>query len=170
MLMPQKLLKYLTTLAVCVLLLLITLLIFVNGIKIFCRSQADQTYTCGVQVMFLDRFPTVHRNIPHIVDVAISDDGCTDGCAYRTEFITSDGKLVAVHEVHTDYGSVATQTDEMKRLLHSGKPSFEYHIQPTWWILFLLVGLFLIYVVPLTLADGADAVREFFAQQGQLPS
>jgi hypothetical protein len=103
------------------------------------------------------------------VDVDIFDDGCSDGCSYRAEFITSNGKQIPVNEVYTDYNPVSKRVNDLKSQMNSGESSFEYKIEPLWWLVYLLGGLFLMEVVILTLTIGAGAVREYFANRDKLP-
>ena len=168
--MLKKLFIYFAALAGSVLFFLIFVLVFVNSTEITCVQQPDQTYTCQRQTYLLVKLPSFHKEIAHIVDATVVDDGCSEGCAYRTEFITSDGSQVALNEVYTDYSPVSIQTNEIKSLLHGGRASFEYNIQPPWWVLFLIVGLFLMDIVILTLTLGLGAVKDYFAQRDQLPS
>jgi hypothetical protein len=164
----KKLLIYLAAMFGSVVFLLVFVLVFVNSTDIACQRQADQTYTCQRQTLLLGRFPTFKRETTQIVDVDIFDDGCSDGCGYRAEFILSSGDQVAVNEVYTDYSPVSIQTMEMKRLLHSGQSSFEYNIKPAWWVLYLLGGLFVMDILILTLTLGLGALREIFVYRTEL--
>lgn len=168
--MLKKLLIYLAALAGSVLFFLLFTLIFMNGIQIRCSRQADQTYDCQHQTLLLGRFPTFSKEIDHVVDVTIVDDGCSDGCSYRTEFVTSDGRQVPLNEVYTDRNPVSIQTNDLKSLLHSGQDNFDYEVPPLWWVLYLLIGLFLMDIIILTLTLGLGAVKDYFAQRDQLPS
>ena len=168
--MLKKLLIYLAALAGSVLFFLLFTLIFMNGIQIHCDRQADQTYDCQHQTLLLGRFPTFSKEIDHVVDATLVDDGCSDGCSYRTEFITSDGRQVPLNEVYTDRNPVSIQTNDLKSLLHSGQDNFDYEVPPLWWVLYLLIGLFLMDIIILTLTLGLGAVKDYFAQRDQLPS
>lgn len=168
--MLKKLFIYFAALAGSVLFFLIFVLVFVNSTEITCVQQPDQTYTCQRQTYLLGEFPTFNKEITHIVDATLVDDGCSDGCSYRTEFITSDGRQVPLNEVYTDRNPVSIQTNDLKSLLHSGQDRFDYEVPPLWWVLYLLIGLFLMDIVILTLTLGLGAVKDYFAQRDQLPS
>jgi hypothetical protein len=140
-------------------------LLFLNGTEIACTRQADGTFTCHLQTLLLGRFPIFGREVTDIEDVDIFDDGCFEGCSYRAEFITSDGGRVAVNEVYTDHNPVLKRVTDLKSLMQSGQSSFEYVIEPLWWVLFLLGGLFLLEAVILTLTMGAGAVRGYLANR-----
>ena len=148
---------------------LIFVLVFLNGTEIACSRQADETFTCNTKALLLGRFPMFEREITQIVDVDIFDNGCSDGCSYRAEFITSDGGQVPVNEVYTDYDPVSTQVNDLKSRIGSGNASFEYKIEPIWWVMYLLGGLFLMEAVILTSTMGAGVVREYIASRDQLP-
>ena len=168
--MLKKLLIYLVALAGSVLFFLLFTLIFMNGIQIHCDRQADQTYDCQHQTLLLGRFPTFSKQIDHVVNVRTASDGCSDGCSYRTEFVTSDGRQVPLNEVYTDRNPVSIQTDALNNLLRSGQDSFDYEVPPLWWVLYLLIGLFLMDIIILTLTLGLGAVKDYFAQRDQIPS
>lgn len=168
--MLKKLFIYFAALAGSVLFFLIFVLVFVNSTEITCVQQPDQTYTCQRQTYLLGEFPTFNKEITHIVDATLVDDGCSDGCSYRTEFITSDGRQVPLNEVYTDRNPVSIQTNDLKSLLHSGQDRFDYEVPPLWWVLYLLIGLFLMDIIILTLTLGLGAVKDYFAQRDQLPS
>ena len=143
-------------------------LIFLNATVIACTRQADDTYTCNLQTLVLGRFPAFGREVADIVDVDIFDDGCFEGCSYRAEIITSAGGRVAVTEVYTDYNPVQKRVTELKSLLNGGQSSFEYNIEPLWWVAYLLGGLFLIEALVLTVTMGAGALRGYLANRDRL--
>jgi hypothetical protein len=167
--MLKKIFLYFAILFGSLFFFLIFVLVFLNGTEIACSRQADQTFTCNTKTLLLNKFPMFEREIKQIVDVNIFDDGCSDGCSYRAEFITSDGKQIPVNEVYTDYKPVSIRVNELKDRMNSGDSSFEYKIEPLWWVLFLLGGLFLMEAVILTLTMGVSAVREYIASRDQLP-
>lgn len=167
--MLKKLFLYFAIMMGSLFFFLIFVLVFLNATEIRCTRQADETFTCNTQTLLLGRFPIFEREITRIVDVDIFDDGCSDGCSYRAEFITSDGGQVPVNEVYTDYNPVSIQVKELKSRIGSGNASFEYTIEPIWWVMYLLGGLFVMEAVILTLTMGAGAVREYLASRDQLP-
>ena len=116
----------------------------------------------------LGRFPAFGKEVTDIVDVDIFDDGCFEGCSYRAEFITSNGGRVAVNEVYTDYNPVSKRVNDLKSLIKSGQPSFEYNIEPLWWVAYLLGGLFLIEALVLTMTMGVRAVRGYLANRDRI--
>src|SRR5262245_19598190 len=163
--MLAKLLTYFAILIGSACFFLVFALIFLNGTEIRCEQQADEAFTCTTQTLLLGRFPVFGREVTDIVDVDIFDDGCFESCSYRAEFITSNGERVAVNEVYTDYNPVQKRVAELKSLLGSGQSSFEYRIEPLWWVAFLLGGLFLIEAIVLTITMGAGAVRGYLANR-----
>lgn|GEM_PF-1576733 len=167
--MLKKLFLYFAILIGSLFFFLIFVLVFLNGTEIACNRQADRTFTCHTKTLLLNKYPIFERDVTQIVDVDIFDDGCSDGCSYRAEFITADGGQVPVNEVYTDYNLVSKRVDELKGRLNSGDSSFEYKIEPLWWVLYLLAGLFLMEAVILTLTMGVSAVREYMATRDQLP-
>ena len=167
--MLKRLFLYFALLFGSLLFFLLFVLIFLNSTEIACSRQADASFTCHTQTLVLDRFPMFQREITQIVDVDLFDDGCSDGCSYRAEFITSDGGHVAVNEVYTDYKPVSKRVNDLKSRMSSGEASFEYKIEPLWWVLYLLGGLFLMEVVILTATMGIGAVRDYMANRDKLP-
>ena len=166
--MWKKLIIFFAILASSACFFLIFVLIFLNSTEIGCNRQADGSFTCTTRTLLLGKFPLFGREITQIVDVDIFDDGCSDGCGYRAEFITSDGRQVPVNEVYTDYNPVSSRVNDLKRRMNSGESSFEYTIEPLWWVLYLLGGLFLMEAIILTLTMGAGAVREYLANRDTL--
>ncbi len=114
--------------------------------------------------------PRSQREITHIVDVNIFDDGCPDDCAYRPEFITSDRKQIPIDEVYTNYYTVLERVTNLRRQMNSRESNFEYKIEPQWWILFFLVGFLLVEALLLTRALLLDLARERFANRESLKS
>ena len=167
--MLKRLFLYFALLAGSLFFFLIFVLIFLNSTEIACSRQADGSFTCHTRTLVLDRFPMFERDITQIVDVDLFDDGCSDGCSYRAEFITADGGHVAVNEVYTDYNPVSKRVNDLKSRMNSGDSSFEYKIEPLWWVLYLLGGLFLMEVVILTATMGAGVVRDYVANRDTLP-
>ena len=166
--MWKKLAIYFAILASSACFFLIFVLIFLNSTEIGCSRQIDGTFTCNTKTLLFGQYPMFGREITQIVDVDIFDDGCSDGCSYRAEFITSDGRQVPVNEVYTDYNPVVKRVDDLKSQMNSGESSFAYTIEPFWWVLYLLGGLFLIEAIILTLTMGAGAVREYLANRDSL--
>lgn len=167
--MLKRLLLYFAILSGSLCFALIFALVFLNGTEIACHKQADGTFTCNTKTLLLGRFPIFGREITDVVDVGIFDDGCVDGCSYRAEFITADGQQVPINEVYTDRGPVSRRVNDLKELMDSGDSSFEYKIQPLWWVAFLVGGLFLMEAVIVTLTMGVGAVREYFANRDKIP-
>ena len=166
--MLKKLLIYIAILASSACFFLIFVLIFLHATEISCNKLADGTFTCNTKTLLLGKFPIFGRHVTQVVDVDIFSDGCSDGCSYRAEFITSDGSHVAVNEVYTDRNPVAKRVNDLKSHMNSGEASFEYKIEPLWWVLFLLGGLFLMEAVILTLTMGVGAVRDYMANRDTL--
>lgn len=167
--MLKRLFLYFAIMSGSLFFFLIFVLVFLNGTEIACNRQGDGTFTCNTKTLLLGKYPVFGREITQIVGVDIFDDGCSDGCAYRAEFLTSDGGRVAVNEVYTDYNPVSKRVNDLKSRMTSGDSSFEYKIEPLWWVLYLVGGLFLMEAVILTLTMGAGAIREYIASRDQLP-
>jgi hypothetical protein len=166
--MWKKLIIYFAVLASSACFFLVFVLIFLNSTEIECSRQADGTFTCNTRTLLFGLYPMFGRETPQIVDVDIFDDGCSDGCSYRAEFITTDGRQVPVNEVYTDHNPVAKRVDDLKSRMDSGESSFEYTVEPMWWLLYLFAGLFLMEAVILTLTMGRGAVREYLANRDTL--
>ena len=148
----------------------IFVLVFMNGTAVTCTRMENETYTCYAQTMLLGKFPTFIRHIEQITGVETFNDGCSDGCSYRTEFILTDGTTVPLTEVYSDEGPVLKQTNELNSLLKSGRSNFEYYREPIWWVAYLLGGLFILEFFILTFSMGISAVRDYFLNRDQLPS
>ena len=168
--MWKKLIIYLAILTSSACFFLVFVLIFSNGTQIACSRQGDGTFTCSTKTLLLGKFPTFGREVSQIADVDIFDDGCSDGCGYRAEFITSDGRRVPVNEVYTDHNPVVKRVNDLKRQMNSGQSSFVYEIEPLWWVLYLVGGLFLMEAIIITLTLGVGAVREYVAKRDTLQS
>ncbi len=166
--MWKKLILYFAILASSVCFFVVFVFIFINSTEIGCSKQLDGTFICTTRTLLLGKFSTSEREINQVMDVNLFDDGCSDGCSYRAEFITSDGSRVPINTVYTDHNPVAKRVDDLKRQMNSGEASFEYKIKPSWWVLYLLAGLFLMEAVILTLSMGSGAVREYLANRDTL--
>jgi hypothetical protein len=161
----NKLLLYFLLLSSSVVFFAVFAVIFLNGTAVQCTQQADDTYTCSLQTLMLGAIPTFEREVTRVVDAEKFDDGCFEGCSYRTEFILADESTVPLTEVYTDENPVDIQTSELKKLLNSGEASFEYKREPTWWVAYLLAGLFLVEFFTMTLVFGIPALREYQASR-----
>jgi hypothetical protein len=168
--MWKKLIIYFAILASSACFFVIFVLIFLNSTEIGCSRQLDGTFTCTTKTLLFGKFPMFGRETSQVVDVNIFDDGCSDGCSYRAEFITSDGRQVPVNEVYTDHSIVVKRVNDLKNRLNSGESGFQYRIEPSWWVLYLLCGLFLVEAVIVTLTLGSGAVREYLANRDTLQS
>lgn len=135
-----------------------------NGTLATCTSQSDGTYTCKIQTLFLNQIPLFSREIEGITGVETVSDGCFEGCAYRTEFITDHGG-VALSETYTDEFVVDPQTAELNSLIQSGQPSFEFKRDPLWWLLYLVCGLGIMEFVVVTFTVGIPGLREYLANR-----
>jgi hypothetical protein len=163
--MWKKLIIYFATLGSSACFFVIFVLIFMNSTEIGCSKQLNGMFTCTTRTLLFGKLTTSGRETTQIVDVNIFDDGCSDGCSYRAEFITSDERRIPVNEVYTDYNPVAKRVEDLKRQMNSGEASFEYIIEPSWWVLYLLGGLFLMEAVIVTLTIGVGAVREYLMKR-----
>src|SRR5262245_22595449 len=112
-LMIKKLLLILATSLGLLCFGLIFVVIFVNATEVDCMLQADDSYTCTIRTLFLGQVQLFERRVEGIVDITIEDDGCSDGCSYRAEFVTASGQQVPLSEVYTDRGPVQQQVDTL---------------------------------------------------------
>lgn len=160
----KKLTLYFGILASSLCFFCVFLLFAVNGTQATCTSQSDGTYTCKVQTLFLNSFPLPGREIDGITGAETESDGCFEGCAYRTEFITEHGS-VPLSETYTDEFVVKPQTTELNTLIQSGQPSFEFKRAPLWWLLYLVGGLGLMEFVILTFTMGIPGLWQYLADR-----
>jgi hypothetical protein len=164
----NKLLLYFMILSSSVIFFAIFAVVFLNGTAVQCEQQADDTYTCSIQTLIFGAVPAFDREVTRVVDAETFEDGCFEGCAYRTEFILADESTVPLTEVYTDENTVNIHTAELKKLLGSGETSFEYKKEPTWWVAYLLAGLFLVEFFTMTMVFGIPAFREYQAGRHNL--
>ena len=163
--MMNKLLLYFLVVSSSVIFFAIFAVIFLNGTAVQCTQQGDDTYSCSLQTLIFGAIPSSEREVTRVVDAEKFDDGCFEGCSYRTEFILANESTVPLTEVYTDENPVDIQTSELKKLLNSGEAGFEYTREPTWWVAYLLAGLFLIEFMTLTFVFGIPAFREYQASR-----
>src|SRR5689334_16014157 len=89
--------KFLLWLAMCVGSIgfgLLFVVIFVNSTEVDCRLQSDESYTCQIRTLLLGKVQTLNRRVENVVDIKMVRDSCHDGCSYRAEFVTAEGKQV----------------------------------------------------------------------------
>ncbi len=120
---------------------LIFILIFIHSTELDCLKQSDGSYTCQIRTLFFDKVQMSKRSVEHIVDIVVVDDGCSDGCSYRAEFVTADGDQQPLSIVYTDHGPVTKQAFEIGSQISQGVDHIIYKINPPWWVLFLVGGL-----------------------------
>jgi hypothetical protein len=156
----NKLLLYFGILASSLCFFAIFALFGLNGTLATCTLQQDGTYTCKVQTVFLNSIPLPGREIEGITGAETESDGCFEGCAYRTEFITEHGS-VPLSETYTDEFVVDPQTAEINALIQSGQAHFEYKRDPLWWLFLLVVGLGLMEFVIVTVTVGIPGLRDY---------
>jgi hypothetical protein len=161
----NKLLLYFLVLSSSVVFFLIFAVVFLNGTTVQCTQQADDTYSCSIQTFLLGTVPTFSREITRVVDAGTFEDGCFEGCAYRTEFILANESTVPLTETYTDQNPVEVQTAELKKMLASGELNFEYRKDPEWWMMYLLGGLFIMDLLITTFVLGIPALREHQASK-----
>jgi hypothetical protein len=163
--MMNKLLLYFLVLSSSVFFFVIFAVVFLNSTTVQCTRQADETYTCSIQTLLLGAIPTFSNEVTRVVDAGTFEDGCFEGCAYRTEFILADESTVPLTETYTDQDPVDIQTTELKKLLASSEQSFEYTKEPAWWVMYLLGGLFIMDLLITTFVLGIPALREYQASR-----
>jgi hypothetical protein len=120
---------------------LIFIVIFVNATEVDCTLQSDDSYMCQIRTLLLGRVQIFERHVEDIVDITIVDDGCSDGCSYRAEFIRSDGQQVPLSEVYTDRGPVLQQVNGIRAQMDRHVERMTYTMEPPWWVLWLVGGL-----------------------------
>lgn len=120
---------------------LLFILLFMNGTEFNCTRQANETYTCNVRTMFFGKIQISERNRENIVDIIKERDSCSDGCGYRAEFVTSEGRQYPLTQVWTDEGPVMAQINEIRPQMQAGAPTIAYIVDPPWWVLYLIGGL-----------------------------
>jgi hypothetical protein len=138
--MLRKLLVFAAVVAAELCFGLIFVLVFVNSTEVACALKPDETYTCRLQTLLLGRVRTFDRLVEGVVDVVVEDD-CSDGCSYRAEFVTADGRQVPVSEVWTDRGPVERQAADLSQQMERRANPVLYTADPPWWVLWLVGGL-----------------------------
>lgn len=115
--------------------------IFLNATQVTCLLQPNEAYTCQMRTLLFGKIPTFGKMVEEVVDIKVESDSCSDGCAYRAEFVTRQGDQVPLNDVYTDHGPVQDQVNALRPLLKSGQPTIAYTADPPWWIAFLMGGL-----------------------------
>jgi hypothetical protein len=115
--------------------------IFVNTTHVACALEPDDTYACQIQTLLLGRIPTFKRTVDNVVDIVMERDDCDEGCSYRAEFVTTDGRQVPLSEVWTDQGPVQQQVSAISSQMGRRVNPLIYDAQPAWWVLWLVGGL-----------------------------
>lgn len=119
---------------------------FINSTDLECSLEPDSSYTCRISKQFFGMYPLSERVIENITDVTVEDDGCIDGCAYRVEFIQSNGNQEPFNNVYTDQRPVKRQAEFFSSQMNAREEVFTYHVNPPWWVLFLVGGLALLFI------------------------
>jgi len=123
------------------------IVIFVNATEIDCTRQLDETYTCQFRKLFLGKVQVSERDVEHIVGITVEEDSCFEGCGYRAEFVTAEGKQVPLSEVYTDQGPAAQQANTIGSQLDRNVDPITYREEPSWWVLILIGGLELMFLL-----------------------
>jgi hypothetical protein len=147
--------KTLTFLTICfgsLFLGMLFVLIFVNATEVNCRLQPDRSYTCQTRTLLLGKVQTFTGRIEHVVDITMQRDSCDDGCAYRAEFVSAEGRQEPLSQVYTDQAPVLQQVNTIRAQMNSHAEQISYKSDPPWWVLFLVGGLTLMAMLlsPLT--------------------
>ncbi len=140
----------------------IFVLIFVNGTRINCTLETDQTYTCGIQTLLLGAYPTFRQEIAGVVD-AQTVSSPSGKRLFRTEFITANGESFPLKAFYSNTEPHDRRVAELHSQFKSGAPSFEYYIEPLWWILYLVGGLALTDFLALTVVFGRGLLQDYLA-------
>lgn len=120
---------------------LLFIVIFINATELDCTRQSDNSYACRITKLFFGKYQISQRVVDNITNITMEDDGCSDGCSYRAEFITSDGNQQPLNSVYTDRAPVAQQVNTIKSQMASRSEKIVYRADPPWWVLFLVGGL-----------------------------
>ncbi len=139
--MLKKFLLWLTTCSIAIGLGLLFVVIFVNSTEVDCRLQSDESYTCQIRTLLLDKVQIGDRQVEHVVDITMARDSCDDGCSYRAEFVTAEGKQVPLSEVYTDQAPVAEQVRTLGSQIQRQESRIVHKSEPPWWVLLLIGGL-----------------------------
>ena len=131
---------------------LVFVVIFVNSTEVNCTLQSDESYTCQIRTMLLGKVQILSRRVEHVVGITLERDSCDDGCSYRAEFVTAEGKQVPLSEVYTDQGPVRQQVNTLGSQIDRHTDRIVYKSDPPWWVLALVGGLTLMSMLlsPLT--------------------
>ena len=120
---------------------LLFIVIFMNSTDVNCVRQANETYTCHFKTLFFGKVQVREREVENITDIVKERDSCDDGCSYRAEFVTSNGRQEPLSVVYTDEGPVLEQVNTIGSQMHSGAEQIDYRSDPPWWVLYLVGGL-----------------------------
>jgi hypothetical protein len=145
----------------------IFVLIFVNGTQINCVREADQTYTCGIQTLLLGKYPIFRQEITRVVD-AHTVDSPSGKRLFRTEFITADGKSFPLTAFYSNTEPHDRRVAELHSQFKSGESSFEYYIEPLWWILYLVGGLALTDFLALAVVFGRGLLQDYLVSRDKI--
>jgi len=145
--MGKSIIRFLSTSLFFIVFGSIFIVIFINSTDAECDLQPDRNYTCRISKQFFSRYPISERVVEGIRDITIEDDGCSDGCAYRVEFILTNGRQEPFNNVYTDRGPVSRQAEFFSSRINSSEENINYHIDPPWWVLYLVGGLSLLFII-----------------------
>jgi len=145
--MDKSILRFLSTSLFFIVFGSIFIVVFINSTDAECDLQPDPTYTCRISKQFLGKYAVSERVVEDITDVTVEDDGCSDGCAYRVEFIRNNGRQEPFNNVYTDRGPVNRQAEYFRSQISSSEKTFTYYVDPPWWILYLAGGLSLLFII-----------------------
>lgn len=115
--------------------------LFVNATEVSCARQPDASYTCTVRRYLLGQYQVSEKEIAGVVDVVMVRDNCDEGCSYRAEFVTNQGRQEPLSVVYTDASVVEPQVANLKAQMASQAATFEYRADPPGWVIFLIIGL-----------------------------
>jgi hypothetical protein len=145
--MLKKFLLWLSTCVISIAFGLLFVVIFVNSTEVNCRLQSDESYTCQIRTLLLGKVQLRDRHVEHVVDIKMERDSCDDGCSYRAEFVTAEGKQVPLSEVYTDQAPVLEQVNTLGSQMNRQEDRIVYKSDPPWWTLILIGGLTLMLLL-----------------------
>jgi hypothetical protein len=120
--------------------------IFVNATEVTCVRQPDASYTCQIRRLLFGQVQVSTNEVAGVVDIVMVSDSCDEGCAYRAEFVTSDGRQSPLSIVYTNSSVVQPQVSGIKTQIASQAATFDYRAEPPVWVLLLIVGLTVLIV------------------------
>jgi len=114
------------------------LFLFANSVHMTCTQQQDNTFTCQIEKRFFSRITTSRYTVTGVVGAKIVED-CDDGCSYRTELVTSDGRSEPFNDVFSDHWIAEQNTNKINAFIRQNDgPAFSVEEEMQWWVVIML--------------------------------